>query len=175
MTAATPIRYTIPKYPHPYFRGKSGGVFKHSKNAENEDKDTLVYFNDLYVIRRVTDPEAGESLVMRLHLPKDGVREFTLPLTAVGTKDEFRKHLASQGVAVLNVQELMEYTMRWVNELQFNSEADEACRQFGWKDDKHESFVGEFTRRCYRGAIPYLQGQGHVGEVETDHGVLQPT
>ena len=141
VTAATPIRYVIPKYPHPYFRGKSGGVFKHSKNQEGEDKDVMVYFNDLYVIRRIKDPEAGESLVMRLHLPKDGVREFTMPLTAVGTKDEFRKQLAAQGVAVLNVQELMEYTMRWVNELQFNSEADEACRQFGWKDDKHESFV----------------------------------
>ena len=141
VTAATPIRYVIPKYPHPYFRGKSGGVFKHSKNQEGEDKDVLVYFNDLYVIRRVKDPEAGESLVMRLHLPKDGVREFIMPLTAVGTKDEFRKQLASQGVAVLNVQELMEYTMRWVNELQFNQEADEACRQFGWKDDKHESFI----------------------------------
>jgi hypothetical protein len=141
VVAATPIRYVIPKYPHPYFRGKSGGVFKHSKNAEGEDKDVLVYFNDLYVIRRIKDPEAGESLVMRLHLPKDGVREFTVPLASVGTKDEFRKHLASQGVAVLNVQEIMEYTMRWVNELQFSTEADEACRQFGWVDDKHESFV----------------------------------
>ena len=141
VTAATPIRYTIPKYPHPYFRGKSGGVFKHGKNAEGEDKDLMVYFNDLYVIRRIKDPEAGESLVLRLHLPKDGVREFTVPLACVGTKDEFRKQLASQGVAVLNVQELMEYTMRWVNELQFSSEADEACRQFGWKDDKHESFI----------------------------------
>jgi hypothetical protein len=141
VTAATPIRYVIPKYPHPYFRGKSGGVFKHSKNQEGEDKDVLVYFNDLYVIRRIKDPEAGESLVMRLHLPKDGVREFTIPLAAVGTKDEFRKHIAMQGVAVLNVQELMEYTMRWVNELQFNAEADEARRQFGWVDDKHESFV----------------------------------
>ena len=141
VTAATPIRYTIPKYPHPYFRGKSGGVFKHGKNAEGEDKDLMVYFNDLYVIRRIKDPEAGESLVLRLHLPKDGVREFTVPLAVVGAKDEFRKHLASQGVAVLNVQELMEYTMRWVNELQFSAEADEACRQFGWKDDNHESFV----------------------------------
>jgi hypothetical protein len=141
VAAATPIRYTIPKYPHPYFRGKSGGVFKHGKNAEGEDKDSMVYFNDLYVIRRIKDPEAGESLVMRLHMPKDGVREFMVPLTAVGTKDEFRKYLASQGVAVLNVQELMEYTMRWVNELQFSSEADEACRQFGWKDDSHESFL----------------------------------
>ena len=138
---AAPIKFTIPKYPHPYFRGKNGGVFKHTKTNEGEDKDVMVYFNDLYVVRRLKDPELGESVVMRLHLPRDGVREFTLPLTAVGTKDEFRKYLATQGVAVLNVAELMEYTMRWVNELQFTAEADEARRQFGWTDDEGKSFA----------------------------------
>lgn len=138
---ASPIKFTIPKYPHPYFRGKNGGVFKHTKNAEGEDKDVMVYFNDLYVVRRLKDPEMGEAVVMRLHLPRDGVREFTLPLTAVGTKDEFRKYIATQGVAVLNVAELMEYTMRWVNELQFTAEADEAQRQFGWVDDAGSAFA----------------------------------
>ena len=108
---------------------------------EEASKDKMVYFNDLYVVRRLKDPELGESLVMRLHLPKDGVREFTLPLTSVGSKDEFRKYLAMQGVAVLNVTDLMEYTMRWVNELQFTTEAEEARRQFGWSDDKGESFA----------------------------------
>lgn len=146
---AVPIQYVIPKYPQPFFRGKTGGVFKRGKQVVNEDgevdeeasKDKLVYFNDLYVVRRLKDAELGESLVMRLHLPKDGVREFTLPLTAVGSKDEFRKYLAMQGVAVLNVADLMEYTMRWVNELQFKSEAEDACRQFGWTDDNGTSFA----------------------------------
>jgi hypothetical protein len=31
--------------------------------------------------------------------------------------------------------------MRWVNELQFKSEAEEACRQFGWTDDTGTSFA----------------------------------
>ena len=31
--------------------------------------------------------------------------------------------------------------MRWVNELQFTTEAEEARRQFGWSDDKGESFA----------------------------------
>lgn len=146
---AVPIQYVIPKYPSPFFRGKSGGVFKRGKQVTDEEgnideeasKDKMVYFNDLYVVRRLKDPELGESLVMRLHLPKDGVREFTLPLTAVGSKDEFRKYLAMQGVAVLSVADLMEYTMRWVNELQFSSEAEEARRQFGWTDENGESFA----------------------------------
>jgi hypothetical protein len=149
VTDAVPIQYVIPKYPSPFFRGKTGGVFKRGKQVTNEEgvvdeeasKDKLVYFNDLYVVRRLKDPEMGESLVMRLHLPKDGVREFTLPLTSVGSKDEFRKYLAMQGVAVLNVADLMEYTMRWVNELQFTAEAEEARRQFGWTDDSGESFA----------------------------------
>ena len=149
VTDAVPIQYVIPKYPTPFFRGKSGGVFKRGKQVTDEEgnvdeeasKDKMVYFNDLYVVRRLKDPELGESLVMRLHLPKDGVREFTLPLTSVGSKDEFRKYLAMQGVAVLNVTDLMEYTMRWVNELQFTTEAEEARRQFGWTDDKGESFA----------------------------------
>lgn len=146
---AMPIQYVIPKYPTPFFRGKTGGVFKRGKQTFTEDgdvdeeasKDKLVYFNDLYVVRRLKDIELGEALVMRLHLPKDGVREFTLPLTAVGSKDEFRKYIAMQGVAVLNVADLMEYTMRWVNELQFTTEAEEARRQFGWSDENGESFA----------------------------------
>lgn len=135
------IQYVIPKYPQPYFRGKGGGVFKHEKDEDGEPKDKIVYFNDLYVVRRLKDADSGEALVMRLHLPKDGVREFTVPLTAVGTKDEFRKCLAMQGVAVLNVSELMEYTMKWVTELQYASEAEESQRQFGWIDDSGTCFA----------------------------------
>ena len=138
---AVPLQYVIPKYPHPYFRGKSGGVFKHGKDEEGNPKDVLIYFNDMYVVRRLRDPELGEALVVRLHLPKDGVRDFTVPLAAVGSKDEFRKYLAMHGVAVLNVTELMEYTMKWVNDLQFKAEAEEAQRQFGWIDDTGTCFA----------------------------------
>ena len=140
---AKPITFTIPKYPQPYFRGKNGGIFIHQKGEGDDDapRDKLVYHNDLYVVRRLRDPDMGEAIVMRLHLPKDGVREFTLPLTAVGSRDDFRKYLAQQGVTVLNVAELMDYTMRWVSELQYRAEATEARRQFGWTDEAGTSFA----------------------------------
>lgn len=139
--AATPITYVIPKYPYPFFRGKNGGVFRHTKDEDGEPAEKLIYINDLYVVRRLKDAEVGEAVVMRLHLPRDGVREFTMPLTAVGSKDEFRKYIAAQGVAVLHVADLMEYTMRWVNELQLTVEADEAQRQFGWVDEEGTAFA----------------------------------
>ena len=110
-------------------------------DGDGEPEDKMIYQNDLYVVKRVRDSEIGEAIVMRLHLPKDGVREFTIPLTAVTSKEELRKQLSMQGIAVIRTDELMKYTTTWVNELQSQSEADEARRQFGWVDDELTGFV----------------------------------
>ena len=133
--------YTIPPYPKPYFRGANGGVYIRTRNAEGDPDEKAIYHNDLYVVRRLRDAEVGEAVVMRLHLPRDGVREFTLPLTAVTSRDDFRKQMSMQGVAVTKMDEIMQYTTTWVNELQANSVADQAHRQFGWTDDAGSSFV----------------------------------
>ena len=55
---------------------------------------------------------------MSLHLPKDGVREFTIPLTSVTSREEFRKNMSMYGVAINRMDDLMKYTTTWVNELQ---------------------------------------------------------
>ena len=133
--------YTIPTYPEPYFRGRNGGVYIRTQDAEGVVDEKAIYHNDLYVMRRLKDIEVGEAIVMRLHLPKDGVREFTVPLTAVTSREEFRKAMSKEGVAVSKMDELMRYTTDWVNELQANSTADTAHREFGWTDENCTSFV----------------------------------
>jgi hypothetical protein len=138
----TPInKYTIPKYPHPYFRGVNGGVYIRTSNADGDPDEKCLYHNDLYVVKRIKDPEIGEAVVMRLHLPRDGVQEFTLSLSAVTSREEFRKVMSAQGVALMKMEELMSYTTTWINELQANSVAEEAHRQFGWTNDKCEAFI----------------------------------
>lgn len=132
--------YIIPKYPPPYIRPKNGGVAKRVR-GEEADIEVPIYHNDIYVVRRMVDAEAGESVLIRLHLPKDGVREFTIPLTAIGAKEEFRKHVAAKGVAIVKVDELMYYISDWVNHLQMSTTADIAKRQFGWTDENLTSFV----------------------------------
>lgn len=138
---ASNVTYLIPKFPRPYFRGANGGVYIRKVDEDGEVEEKCIYHNDLYVIRRVRDPETGEGIVMRLHLPHDPVKEFTVPLTAVGSRDDFRKHMSAQGVAVMKMDDLMSYTMQWVNELQAVAKADEARRQFGWSDEACSSFV----------------------------------
>jgi hypothetical protein len=152
IAAEIPLQtYVIPQYPNPYFRGKAGGVFKKTKDKDGDPVDVPVYHNDLYITRRLHDPDVGESIVMRLHLPKDGVREFTVPLVGLLSKDDFRKNVAPKGVAVLNMGELMSYTNAWVNKLQATTAADLAHRQFGWTDDNFTAFVvGEKEIRVNR-------------------------
>jgi hypothetical protein len=87
------------------------------------------------------DPDLGEAAVLRLHLPMDGVREFTIPLASILGKEEFRKHMAANGVAVIKMEDLMAYVTSWVNKLQATSVADEARRQFGWVDENCDAFV----------------------------------
>jgi hypothetical protein len=103
--------------------------------------EVMIYHNDLYVTRRLLDSDVGEAVVVRLHLPKDGVKEFTIPLSAVTSKDEIRKHMSSHGVAVIKTDEIMSYVTTWVNHMQYNAKADTARRQFGWTDDKCTAFV----------------------------------
>lgn len=142
--AAPPQQFVIPKYPAPYFRGSGGGVFKRIR-SNDEEREVPIYHNDLYVVRRIRDPEMGECTVIRLHLPRDGVREFTVPLTAVGSKDEFRKYLAAHGVAVIKMDELMAYVNQWVNDLQLKTVAEEARRQFGWTNDDPDKGMESFV------------------------------
>ena len=128
-------------YPEPYFRGANGGVYLRFKDKDNNEEDKLIYQNDLYVIKRIMDVEMGEAIVMRLHLPRDGVREFTVPLTSVTSREELRKNLSMQGIAVPKMDDIMAYTTTWVTQLQAKGAADQARRQFGWTDDEHTGFV----------------------------------
>jgi hypothetical protein len=138
--------YTIPRYPYPFFRGKSGGIFMHKKSKKDEEEyDDLIYPYDFYVVKRMNDPDLGETILLRLHLPKDGVREFIMPLTSVLAKDKFRDTVASHGITVLGTKQddLMSYVTKWVEELQLVSEAEKAHKQFGWIENESGIIIGD--------------------------------
>lgn len=137
--------YVIPTFPKPYFRGRTGGVYIQVRDDDGDPYDECVYPNDLYFVRRVYDPNEGEALVARLHLPHDGVREFTITLGQATSPEELRKVLSARGVVTTHKkawEKIMTYSNSWVSHLQAVTVADTAHRQFGWTDDeKLESFV----------------------------------
>lgn len=142
---APPTVYEIPSYPDPYFRGKFGGVYMRVVDDEGEITERMIWHHDLYVVRRLNDPEQGEIVEMRHHLPRDGVKTFVVPLYVVTSKEEFRKVLATNGVPAINkeVDAIMTFTQSMVKDLQITMQADNAHRQFGWLPDFKGFVLGD--------------------------------
>jgi len=138
--------YKIPKFPFPYTRGAAGGIYTKIKDEESGLEEVqMIYPYDFYAVKRMNDPDRGESVLLRLHLPKDGVKEFIMPLTDVLATDRFRDTIAKHGVAVMATKQkiLMAYITRWVEELQSTTEAELARKQFGWLSDDSGFILGD--------------------------------
>jgi len=138
-------QYTIPKYPFPYFRGRNGGIYRKVKSKEDDTEiDELIYPYDLYVVKRIIDPDLGDALLLRFHTPKDGVRDIILPNTSTVSRDKFMGVVAFNGVVVLGKKQetLMNYIETWNYRL-MNEKAEKAHRQFGWTDGESSMIIGE--------------------------------
>ena len=140
--------HQIPAYPFPFFRGKTGGIYMQPEG--DEEAPILVYEHDLYVVKRMRDPALGDVVVMRLHLPKDGVKDFVISNAQMVDKSEPRKILASQGVICPERRfgMLLMYIYAFVKELQYQRRAEQMRTQFGWADNDSKFIVGdrEFTK-----------------------------
>lgn len=134
--------HNIPKYPAPYFRGKNGGIYK---SMGDEEEPMRVYENDLYVVKRMVDPILGEVVVMKLHLPRDGIKEFVIPNMQVTDPKELRKALSSQGVVCGKeaFNHVMAYLILSIRELQFKRKAEKMRQQFGWADKDSKIIIGD--------------------------------
>jgi hypothetical protein len=127
-------KYEIPELPYPYFAGKFKGIYRTVPEAD----PILVYENYLFVVKRLHDKEGdGECIHMRLHLPVDGVREFTIIASDIGSKEELRKILAHHGVVcgAEQMKLIMAYIIDIIKDLQIQREAEIMRNQFGWADD----------------------------------------
>lgn len=135
----------IPKYPFPFYRGEGGGVWRKPPKDDAEAEPRMVYANDFYVVKRMHDPGEGDSALMRLHLPQDGLREFTVAMSKVTQKDELRKILSANGVYSYGKRfdMLMEYVLASAENLQDRQKAEIMRQQFGWVDGNSRFVLGD--------------------------------
>jgi hypothetical protein len=104
-TEAGETKYQIPEYPFPFFRGKNGGIYQRAKDKDDNDTEEIVYPYDFYVVKRMQDPELGDMIWMRVHMPKDGVREFACSNQSLMVIDRFKDTVAPHGV-IGNAEEM---------------------------------------------------------------------
>ena len=133
------IRAVIPEYPEPYFRPKGGvGVHRVMKVPGEPDTSVQICEYDLYVTRRMNDPDVGEVLWFRAHLPLDGIREFSVPLADAVARDKLRDVFAKHGIMATDTKQVSEYLMyvkKWLRHLQMTKQAEKVRSQMGWTAD----------------------------------------
>ena len=134
---------SIPEYPFPFFRGKNGGIYRRAEDDEGDP--ALVYEHDLYVVKRMRDPSAGEMALFKLHLPHDGVKEFAISTAVISAKDELRRVLAQNGVVAHQKQyeNLASFVVTFIKNLQYVRRADIMRTQFGWIDKDSKFIMGD--------------------------------
>ena len=129
------------KLPWPYFRGKTGGIYREIK----DDEPVLIYEHDLIVVQRLNDPIEGECALLKRFLPKEGWKEFTIPNYALTSRDELRREISRKGIIAhpKAYDGIMAYIVDALKNLQITKKADEMRTQFGWADEDTKFVVGE--------------------------------
>ena len=138
--------FVIPEeFPFPYARGVNGGVYIQTKDEDGNKGTELICKYYFYAVSHIDDPDMGHTLLLRLHLPQDGVREFLLPYRDLMARDRFRDIISEHGLIALGKEQdkLMTYIARWAEHLQSASKSEKARRQFGWLDDDSGFILGE--------------------------------
>lgn len=142
----------LPEALHPFQRGINGGIYytppptmdKKTKQVTVADP-VLISQYDLYPIKRIYSPLDGECLLLRTHLPNDGIRDFMMPMKTVYAQERFKEVMASNGVFMNplgnGVQYLMTYIYKWGSYLEHTMSADIIRSQMGWTDESRQSFV----------------------------------
>jgi hypothetical protein len=132
----------IPKFPDPFFRGKNGGIYM---ALGDENEPIRIYEHDLYVVKRMRDPVYGDVVVLKLHLPRDGVKEFIISNAHITDKNECRRVLASHGVVCgsKSFSLLIDYIIASIRELQFKRKAEQMRQQFGWTERDSVFVIGD--------------------------------
>ena len=137
--------FHIPEYPFPYFRGKGGGIWRKPPMDAEEAVDLLVYPYDLYVVKRMEDPNEGGVVLFRHHTPMDGVKEFTVSTAKVMDGTELRKILASKHIVSGRKQYdlIVDYVIKSFEGLFSKKKVEQMRNQFGWADNDSKFIVGD--------------------------------
>lgn len=139
--------------PWPYLRGKNGGIYMEPE--EEGGKPELVYEHDLTLVKRMIDPNLGECAWLRRTLPKDGTKEFCMPMAAMLSREEMRKALPANGIlgSAKQLERIMQYLIRVAKEMQMVKGAEEMRTQFGWADGDTKIVIGD--QEISKGAVAY--------------------
>lgn len=136
---------TLPPPPKPYKRVvapgcEAGRIAIRREGEENGDYDEVIYEFDVFPVK-ITFDERDQSyhVTVRTWLPHEGWQERNIPTGKFFDRRALAQILGSIGVMVdlPKVEELVQYMVAYIRELQKQAAANVVYAQLGWRDDKN--------------------------------------
>lgn len=138
--------HLVAKYdpPHPFFRGKFGGVYMHTTGGDGEAAEVMIYQNDLFPTRIVHDPIDGFVVEMHHYSQQQGLHTFTVPFADAISPEKCKTVLSKHGVieSQNRMKLIMDYQIAFVKQIYQSKQADKARTQFGWADRDTKFIIG---------------------------------
>jgi hypothetical protein len=135
----TYVKVRVPSMPAGYFIRKGGGIGVRT----DEGIELEVSPFDLFVMQRYYDPQVegsgeGESVLLSVNLPKDGMRTFSAPMVDLFSTESLRATLSRHGLVFIgrSVQTVMSYIAAAIRHLQANEASARTINQMGWTPRK---------------------------------------
>lgn len=147
-TAQGQVSISLPPPPPPYKRVTRPGyescyIVVNKALKAGGDEDELIYEYDIYPSQLIYD-ERTAALCVQIHLwlPHEGWAERLIPAADFYDRRALSRHLGAAGVMVdvAKMDELTQYMVAYIRELQKHIQARVVYAQLGWRDDR-ESFV----------------------------------
>ena len=112
-----------------------------------EDADpVLLYEHDLYVVKRMYDRDIGDMIVVKVHLPTDGIREFVIESAYMSKLADLASVLSKNGVITIGrkkAEAVAMYIAHATRNLQYKKRAEIMRKQFGWADKDSKFILGD--------------------------------
>lgn len=134
---------SLPDPPEPFIRLKSGGLARKIETADGTTMDVKFLDYDLYPLRRLSDENlASELQVWRAVLPRSGAIDFTIEADALYDRRKFVVTIANAAVYPdpNHVQNLQEYMVAYIRQLQKVADASVQSKHLGWTPE-FDAFV----------------------------------
>lgn len=140
----------FPQYLEPYARGINGGIYytppatidKTGKKIESGPVQIIDHA--IYPYKRMFSPTEGECFMVRTVMPKDGFREFMLPVDHVYSVEHLTKAVVKSGAHYDpdRIKLVMKYFIRWAEYLSMVDRAEQMRTQMGWTKEQDAFVIG---------------------------------
>ena len=149
--------------------GQPVGLYRSVRSITGEVIKVPFSHTHFYPRTRIKGEGNKYSLAIRAHLPREGIKDFDIPQSALASHSDLQKALAEHQIVTTNNKDaaahMQAYLKDWLEELKHKTTEQNTYQTFGWHDDQKNFLLGERLYHADGSVREVLVGQSAQSKV----------